>query len=326
MSNPLAPNMSISPPQQQEYGPIMTQQEPTAYDIPTVSHRRKWWLALLLHLLGWCGYLYVGRPRRWFLFLFLQAFGLAIFWTGFWGLAFPPMGFLILMGGSIVVSLIMLVDVVRLAHKQPDYELRAYNRWWVYAILLMLGLGPGSWLFIAEDHFALRTFDIPSSSMTPTLQIGDHLIANALAYKKTDPERGDIAIFKLPSNPELDYVKRIVGLPGETIQMKDGQLFINDDPIKQAIIEDGERKRLKETLPEGLSYHIHDLMPDNMMDNTPVYEVPKGHYFVLGDNRDNSTDSRVLHAVGYVPRANIFAKVTGIYLASDSDRTGTIPN
>ena len=125
------------------------------------------------------------------------------------------------------------------------------------------------------------------------------------------PDRGDVVVFRLPKDDSTDYIKRVIGLPGDRIQMINGLLHINGEPVKRERIDDyieteeGDRairvKRWRETLPNGVSYTTLDLQDNGFYDNTQEYVVPAGHYFMMGDNRDNSTDSRVLSQVGYVP-------------------------
>jgi signal peptidase I len=191
--------------------------------------------------------------------------------------------------------------------------------------------------------FLFQPFNIPSGSMKETLLVGDYLFVSKYTYGysrysipfspplfsgriwSANPVRGDIVVFRLPKDDTTDYIKRVIGLPGDKIQMIDGVLHINGVPVKRERIDDfieneeGGRttrvKRWRETLPNGVSYTTLDLIDNGFYDNTPVYEVPPGQYFMMGDNRDNSTDSRVLSQVGYVPLQNIVGKAQVIFFS-----------
>ena len=135
-------------------------------------------------------------------------------------------------------------------------------------------------------------------------------------------------VFRLPKDESTDYIKRVIGLPGDRIQMKDGLLYINDKPVERQRLSDfvgedpcgsseafGRVKRWKETLPNGISYETLDCQDNGYYDNTIEYVVPPGHFFMMGDNRDNSTDSRVQSAVGYVPFQNIIGRAQIIFFS-----------
>lgn len=139
--------------------------------------------------------------------------------------------------------------------------------------------------------FLFQPFYIPSGSMEPTLQVGDKIIVNKLTTRFKEPERGQIVVFKFPYDPSQDFVKRIIGLPGETVEIRDSQVYINGEPLEE------------EYLPEGLVY------PD-----FPPVTVPEDSYFVLGDNRNNSQDSRTW---GPLPREFVIGQVMVIYWPLD---------
>jgi signal peptidase I len=196
--------------------------------------------------------------------------------------------------------------------------------------------------------FLFQPFNIPSGSMKATLLVGDYLFVSKYSYGYShysiplspplfsgrifgsEPNRGDVVVFRLPKDDSTDYIKRVIGLPGDRIQMKEGLLYINGAPVQREKLSDftGEDpcgpsestaivqvKRWKETLPNGVSYESLDCQDNSYYDNTNEYQVPAGHYFMMGDNRDNSTDSRVLSAVGYVPAENLVGRAQMIFFS-----------
>jgi len=212
--------------------------------------------------------------------------------------------------------------------------------------------------------FLYEPFNIPSGSMKPTLLVGDYLFVSKFAYGYSRhslpfspplgggrlfgslPERGDVAVFKLPSNNRTDYIKRIVGLPGDKIQVREGVLYVNDEEIPRAEIEDfiddgpasrmscrsrssqddgptHSVKRYQEALPSASDgakpalYTVLDECPDGNgdYDNTEIFTVPEDHIFAMGDNRDNSLDSRA--KVGYVPIVNLVGRAEVIFFSTN---------
>ena len=223
--------------------------------------------------------------------------------------------------------------------------------------------------------FIYSPFNIPSESMLPRLKIGDHLLAAKWSYGYTrhslpfsmplipgrifasTPERGDLAIFKAPPTDEFDYIKRVIGLPGDQVQMRAGTLYLNGEEIpkqrvndflapvtenmRQAAMADGGRSpcfsarfedrrgdgttwcrypQFRETLPSGKSYEVLDLT-DGWADDTPVFTVPEDHVFMMGDNRDNSQDSRFPAVagggIGMVPMENLVGKAHVMMFSTD---------
>lgn len=183
-------------------------------------------------------------------------------------------------------------------------------------------------------------FHIPSGSMKPTMLVGDYLFVNKPAYGYSkysfpfgiapiegrvwsgNPKRGDIAVFALPTNTSIDYIKRIVALPGETVMVSRGRLFINDELVPREIAidstdTDSNVTKYIETLPGGIKHMIYEVSDHEALDNTDIYTVPEGHYFMMGDNRDNSQDSRVSSRVGYVPLENIIGRADFLFFSTN---------
>lgn len=191
---------------------------------------------------------------------------------------------------------------------------------------------------------ALEPFNIPSGSMVPTLLVGDYLFVNknSYGYSKysfpfgmapikervfySEPKRGDIVVFRLPAYPSIDYIKRVIGLPGDTIQVKEGILHINGTPVKRTfkklVMEERAKQILPhslydEELPNGLVHEILEYSDNEPQDNTIEFKVPQDHFFMMGDNRDNSQDSRWLDKVGYIDKKFLIGKAMFIFYSNN---------
>ena len=187
-------------------------------------------------------------------------------------------------------------------------------------------------------------FNIPSGSMIPTLLVGDYLFVSKYSYGysrysfpfgmapfdgrifETPPERGDVAVFRQPQNESVAFIKRIVGLPGDRIEVVNGVLRINDVAVnrdRKGFINASDGYNVirfavyQETLPNGKSYLTQERSDDDVLDNTNVFLVPEGHYFMMGDNRDNSRDSRTT-SVGMVPAENLIGRAERLFFSHNS--------
>ncbi len=194
---------------------------------------------------------------------------------------------------------------------------------------------------IVVRTFAYEPFNIPSGSMIPTLLVGDYLFVSKTSYGYSRhslpfslpvipgrilydmPERGDVFVFKTPADNKTDFIKRVIGLPGDTVQVKGGILNINGKAVKRRRIEEfvhtdayGNSRRVArylETLPNGVQHQILEADGDTgPYDNTKVFTVPEGHFFAMGDNRDNSSDSR---AFGFVPKENLVGRAEFLFFS-----------
>jgi signal peptidase I len=239
---------------------------------------------------------------------------------------------------SVVITMLMLARVAR------------FGFWRTIVTYGIAALVVPELIALLIRTFLFQPFNIPSMSVSPTLLRGDYVFATKFAYGYSryslpfaqpsfsgrlfaaEPARGDIVVFRLPKDG-ADYVKRVVGLPGDRIQMKNGELLINGVPVKREALDDyvgrdlcgsGEASvtRWRETLPNGTRYETLDCVDNGFYDNTNVFTVPSGHLFVLGDNRDNSSDSRVLSVMGYVPMDNLIGRVDMIFFSRAGGEDG----
>ena len=196
--------------------------------------------------------------------------------------------------------------------------------------------------------FMFEPFNIPSGSMVPNLLVGDYLFVSKYSYGYSKhsfpfsaggfegrvmdgglPERGDVAVFRLPTNTSIDYIKRVIGLPGDTIQVIGGQLYINKKPAPREMLSLKEYTNdfnstvevveYVETLPNDIMHLMYEIDDYQELDNTKEFTVPEGHYFMMGDNRDNSQDSRVMSQVGFVPIENFIGKAEFVFFSTNGE-------
>ena len=220
---------------------------------------------------------------------------------------------------------------------EPDSSIGETLRTIIFAMVIALTI----------RTLAFEPFNIPSSSMVPTLLVGDFLFVSKFSYGYGatgtfwrlapfkgrvgghQPERGDVVVFKTPRDNTTDFIKRLIGLPGDEIQMRHGILYVNGVPVDRERLaaplnEEGEPEApanatdYLEHLPGGVTHVIRKQGDENGLDNTTVFTVPPHHYFFMGDNRDNSQDSRT-EQVGYVPEENLVGKAEFLFFSLSQD-------
>ncbi|MCA1404586.1 signal peptidase I [Ensifer sp. IC3342] len=288
---------------------------------------------------------YLGRwkPAMWYCVPAVALFGVEK-WAE---ISFPGLNavYIVVLLALAAFNLLGAVHGYQIARSLPvAHTFPWYARW--YNIVLVSFIAPLALALLARS-LLFQPFNIVSSAMFPTLREGDYVMTSKFAYGYgkysflfhsgpaskffgRTPERGDIVVLAFPPNPEIDYVERVIGLPGDRVQMKDGILHLNGKPVPRYEIKtlpngpDFPITIYRETLPNGLDHFIAENGDLLRSDNTAEFVVPVGHYFVMGDNRDNSADSR--YDVGFVPEENIYAKVVAVFFNKHSgfDRFGTV--
>lgn len=236
---------------------------------------------------------------------------------------------------SLAISALVAIGVWIAVAKHQHVEKAGAGRLFGYLAIVLVPLFISLSLAMAVRWTTIQPFRIPSGAMQPTLNVGDYIFVSKSSYgysrfsfapfeglvpenpqrwRAHQPERGDIAVFRPTPEPDRDFIKRIVGLPGDRIQMIGGVLHINGTPVVrepagERQVEGGEIVPVyRETLPNGVSYLTAE-RGDTELDNTREFVVPAGSYFMMGDDRDNSADSRVPTIVGFVPFENLVGRL-----------------
>jgi signal peptidase I len=277
------------------------------------------WLAGLLQIVTpGLGNLYSGRPLHGLVLhvavqgivLFLA---LALLWLPW------PVNFLIPVAAAIVVTVFVIFDGFRCARAaRPGFSLARYNRWHVYILVvavLAIVVAPEQVLIGSPTRaYVMQTFSTATTSMEPTVLLGDHVVVNKGAYAFSEPKRGDIILYRAMERPQTIFMKRIVGMPGETIEMRNREVFVNGKKIDEPYVQ--SLRPSKDGTFNG--------------DSMAPTVIPADAYFLLGDNRDNSLDSRFM---GPVQRRQFLGKAKTIYFSSDPEthkprwnRIGKTPN
>ena len=264
-------------------------------------HSRYPWLAVLLSfLVPGLGQIYATRACRGLLFFAIYSLWNSLVYIssiqamrqGFSQSWFP--GLLLVLLISLAWSIFIMIDAFIQARKNRHADLQSYNRVIVYLVVIALYLGIQAGVSSTLDQIVLKAYRIPTQSMEPAILQGDFLLADKLFYCRHNPERGDIVIFIKPGTKNITFIKRVIGLPGDSVKVGQ-EIIIDGEPLVTPWLEKGTQFRAL-----------------NVPSNDSIYIVPQNHYFMLGDQIDNSQDSRDF---GTVPRRNIVGKAAVIYFS-----------
>lgn len=286
----------------------------------TVTTGRSPLVAVLLSLLATgLGHIYCGRIVTG-LVLFLASLLLApvavvVAWTGFSILSMACLALAIMAVIGAYVS--SVIGAWRLARRSPGaYELRDFNRPIVYLLFILVAMTYPVFAIVTLRANVLEAFYVPTGGMAPNVVAGDHILVNKLAYRLRAPERGDLVVFRSPKDRRLTWIKRVIGLPGDTIELRGNVVFLNGRPLERDRVPSSSLGEIGEHLDgaveeEANAGHRYRILLAAAPAKTADFArtvVPEGSCFVLGDSRDNSTDSRDA-AVGFVPLGDILGYV-----------------
>jgi len=309
------------------------------------KHRRKPFLAAFLSFISiGLGYVYCGRIVKGLVLMFL-AFAILLFSAAILknlsriNMAVIGISSLV----TLAIWLTAIIDSYRTAkHSGPDYQLKEYNRWYVYVIFILAASEGADQIHSNIRSNLIEAFRVSPSGMFPTFEYHDRFVANKNTYKNVAPKRGDVIVFISPENRREDYVKRVVAIPGDTVEMKDNQLFINGaklekqsrgrtsyigkDPNEKEVKVEGELFIEKNGQAEYTIFladtYNSKVFPDDHRADFSEKKVPMNRCFVLGDNRNLSADSRHF---GSIPLATVKGRAEYLYWpASDWSRFGSI--
>ena len=276
----------------------------------SIAFRRPWIAAILSLIMPGLGQVYCGLLPRGLIWMLLCGISSV---AGLLVLAHPT-GYSWTLGcaaglAQVAIWIAGVIDSHRCAARcKVDYELKDYNRWYVYVLLLLMGTGSLlSYALNVRDHL-IQAFRIPGASMYPTISPHDHLIAVKNSYRDSDPRRGDLVLFTNPNNRREYWIKRIVALAGDTVAVKDGNLYVNGVKLPRESIGPGTvagtTGQILEEDNHGAKYRIF-ISQDHSAPDFPEISVPKYECFVLSDNRNEARDSRYF---GPVPITGMLGK------------------
>ena len=307
------------------------------------TKNRRWpWLAVTLSvIMTGLGHIYCGKFAKGLVLTLLSCILIPVI-SGALSVSHSTIRIVVIITSlfiSLVVWLFAIIDSWYTArHTTDSYTLKDYNRWYVYIILILMGTGGSTQIAFNVRANLVEAFRVPASSNYPTIVPNDRILANKLAYKTADPERGDLIVFLNPENRRINYIKRVVAVAGDTVEIKGGQLYVNDQKLQRKILPQStlDNIRIKNFMGEPLEGDVFEEINggakykiflsgsphDETSSDFAKITIPKHHCFVLGDNRNNSLDSRHF---GPVPLATIKGRADYLYWpAKDWSRFGRI--
>ena len=308
------------------------------------TKNKRWpWLAVTLSvIMSGLGHIYCGRFVKGLVLTFLSCILIPVI-SGILSVGHSSVRIVVIITAlvaSSVVWLFAIIDSGYTAKRTADsYAPKDYNRWYVYVILVMMGTGGSTQIAFNVRATLLEAFRVPSASNYPTIDPNDRLLANKLAYKNSDPKRGDLIVFLNPKDRGQNYIKRVVAIAGDTVEIKEGQLYVNDEKLQRKKLAQSTLDNIRvEVKGEPLEGDIFEETngdskykifltgsPDDITSSDfAKITVPEHHCFVLGDNRMNSYDSRHF---GPIPLATVKGRADYLYWpAKDWSRFGRISN
>ena len=275
-------------------------------DASTSRGPSPWVAAFLTVLTPGLGHLYIGQPRRGITLFILVLIADTLLMFAMMGVLARFWMFAISFAMLVGLWLFILIDAVVRARRTPASALQGQNRWTIYvgAFVLACLVFAAPCIYALQAHASGRLLwlSVNSSSMEPTLETGEYLLADATYYHNRMPMRGEVAVYRHPTQPELYYIKRIVAVEGDRVAIKGGHAIVNGMAVEEPYVEEGAAAGPFANLPET--------------------QVPAGFVFVLGDNRAHSVDSRDTVAHGPVPLANLIGRVTDVAISRHLARMG----
>ncbi len=307
------------------------------------KHRRQPWSAVVLSLImAGLGHIYCGRFVKGLVLAFLSCVFVPVLF-GALSVSNFSVRIVVIITALLASSAVWLVAITdswyTARHTAEGYTLKDYNRWYVYMLLVLMGTGGSTQIAFNVKSTLLEAFWVPVASNYPTIVPNDRFLANKLAYKTSDPKRGDLIVFINPEDRRINYIKRVVAIAGDAVEIKEGQLYVNDEKLQRQMLAqstlDNIRVEVKGEPLEGdvfeetngdAKYKIFLARPtpETASSDFAKITVPEHHCFVLGDNRNLSRDSRHF---GPVPLGTVKGRADYLYWpAKDWSRFGRISN